>query len=189
MRKLLPIILTFLISSYSNGQKKIIPTQIVLITSDTLNGTMKVETNAFDKELIYPSSFNKKVIFFDDLGNKRKIKSQWISELTFTDFHKKKRTFVKINEFKNRILEVIYSNKVSWYKDYNYDSYNHIEYIKDEFFDENRNQYTVGLFGNYKKKLRKLTKNNLDIKKFIKENKMDDENIAIVIKMYEKLIE
>ncbi|CAL2075471.1 Peptidyl-prolyl cis-trans isomerase ppiD [Tenacibaculum sp. 190524A02b] len=169
--------------------QKTIPVEIILKNKDTLKGEMKVKTNLFDKQLIYPSSFNGKVIFYNSVGEKTKIKSKEISELTFTDFKGKNRKFIKIKEFKNHIVELIYSNKVRWYKHYYYDSYNHTENTVEELFDENGKQFSIGLFNSYRKKMRKFTKENSNLNEFINNNDMKkNENILKVIKMYEKQI-
>ena len=174
-----------LISVFTYSQNTI-PVEIIMKNKDTLFGKMKVKVNLFDKKLIYPSSFNSKVKFYNKIGKKRKIKSKEITELKFIDFKNKTRKFVKIKEFKHHLVEEVYIGKIKWYKHYSYDLYNQTENVYEEIFDENNKQFSIGLFSSYKKKMRKITKGNSKLEKFIKENDMKkDENILKALKMYE----
>ncbi|WP_299051801.1 hypothetical protein [uncultured Polaribacter sp.] len=188
MRKKTFLGIFFFISLFTYSQNTI-PVEIILKNNDTLIGEMKIRVNLFDKQLIYPTSFNEKVKFYNSVGEKTKIKSKEVSKLTFTDLKGKNRKFVKIKEFKNHLVELVYSNKVHWYKHYYYDSYNHTENTIEELFDENGKQFSIGLFNSYRKKMRKFTKENSNLIEFISSNDMKkDENILKAIKMYEKEI-
>lgn len=175
------------LSLFTYSQNRSLPVEIILKNNDTLIGEMKIKVNHFNKDLIHTSSFNEKVKFNSSEGKKSKINTKEVSELTFTDFKGNSRKFVRIKEFKHRIVEVIYSNKVSWYKDYYFDFYNQTEKTVDELFDENGEQFTIGLFNSYRNKLRKFTKDNPNMSELITNNDMKkDEIILKVIKMYEK---
>ncbi len=188
MKKIIFLGIFCLLSLLTYSQKTI-PVEIILKNQDTLIGKMKIKTNLFDKQLIYPSSFNENVKFYNSVGEKTRINSKEISELTFTDFKGKNRTFIKTKEFKNHIVELIYSNKVRWYRHYYYDSYNHTENTVEKLFDENGKQFSIGLLNSYRKKFREFTKENSNLNEFINSHDMKkEENILKVIKMYENEI-
>ncbi|PNW27220.1 hypothetical protein BKP44_14095 [Formosa algae] len=157
--------------------------EIILKTQDTLIGEILTAKNPFDKEFIHVTSFNNKLVFHDKLGQKRKIKAQEILELNFTDLKGEKRRFVGIPEMKHYIVEVIYINKIKWYKHY-YTNYG-TETFTYMIFDQDNNRFNIGLFNSARKKLKEITQQNPDINTFIEENKMNEENILNVIKMYE----
>lgn len=176
------LVFHFSLQLYSQSQYDV---QIVTQSNDTLIGTMKVNTRLKFKGFVLPSSFNENVRFTSNDGNYKKISAKDIQQLNFKDKTGTKRKFVRLNEYKHHIVEVIYLNNLKWYKHYYFDTYNNTENIVYEFFDENNKQFTVGVFNSKKKKLKLLTNNDPEIKSFIKNNKMTDENILKVFKMYE----
>lgn len=188
MRKIILIALSCILSLCSYSQSNNIPVQIILLNKDTLQGEVKVKVNAFMKELVYASSFNSRVKFQYPNGEKRKIDSAEILELSLTDLKGKNRKFVKIDDYNTRILEVVYLNKVRWYKDYSFDLYNNSESMYNILFDEKGKQYRIGDLNSYRKKLREFVNDDPIIKEFIKHNEMNDSNILEVLKMYEKTI-
>ncbi len=144
---------------------------------------MIVARNFFDKKFIYPSSFNYKVKFFHKDGTKQRIKARDIEKLTFIDLKGDKRVFVENADFKNHIIEIVYLNKIQWYKHY-YNA-NYSENTVNELFDLNGKRYSLGLFNSARKQIKKMTNYDPDVVKFLDDNKINDQNILKVIKLYE----
>jgi len=178
--------LFFFVSLFAFCQKTV-PAEVILKNNDTVIGQMKIKVNPFDEKYIYEYSFCNKIKLVSKTGKKINIKAKDISELYFINFYNYKQKFVTTEESKNYLTEEIYINKVRWYKHYSLDSFGGSQKITQYFYDENGKEFSFGLFKNHKKVLKKLTKQNAEIIKFIdKYNMKQSRNILTILKMYEE---
>lgn len=180
------IFLVLLCSCFGNGLFSQTPYDVQIITeaNDTLNGTMKVETKFRFKGFVLPSSFNRKVNYTDENGKNTKISAINIHQLNFKDKTGTFRNFVHLQGENGLLVEDMYNNQVKWYKNYYSNRYDY-DNVEDIFFDETGKEFKSGMLSVKKKVLRRLTKDNSEIKSFIKKNKMTDEMTLEVLKMYE----
>jgi len=178
------IILTLVHTSYVFGQNARLKAQLILVSGDTLQGQVLAEKNIFYENMTRESSYNQRIRLVNESGEKQKFNWKQVKKLDLTDLEGKQRVFVQKDGYP-RLLEIIYQNKVSWYKNYYYNMANYTQDVSYEIFDENGIKYSIGIFNSKKNKLESLCKEKTQIISFINNNQMTDENILKVLIMYE----
>lgn len=184
--KFLKIFVTVLIWSYTTdlmGQNTQLRAQLILVSGDTLEGNLIVTKNIFKETLIKETSFNQQLRFINGLNEILRYNWKDVARVAVLDLEGNERVFVQKSGYP-RLLEVIYINKVSWYKNF-YPS-NSSQDVSYEIYDENGKRYSIGIFGSKKNKLESLCNGKDQIISFIRNNPMTDDNILQVLMMYEK---
>jgi hypothetical protein len=178
------IILTLVQTSFVLGQNAKLKAQLILVSGDTLQGHVLAEKNIFYENMTRESSYNQRIRLVNESGEKLKLNWKQVKKLELIDLEGKQRVFIQKDGYP-RLLEIIYQNKVSWYKNYYYNAANYTQDVSYEIFDENGVKYSIGVFNSKKNKLESLCKDKTLIISFINNNKMTDENILTVLTMYE----
>ena len=178
------IILTLVHTSYVFGQNVRLKAQLILVSGDTLQGQVLAEKNIVYENMTRESSYNQRIRLVNESGEKQKFNWKQVKKLELIDLEGKQRVFVQKDGYP-RLLEIIYQNKVSWYKNYYYNMANYTQDVSYEIFDENGIKYSIGIFNSKKNKLESLCKEKTQIISFINNNQMTDENILKVLIMYE----
>ncbi|NEU07927.1 hypothetical protein GZH53_06345 [Flavihumibacter sp. R14] len=185
--KLFKVLLIILILSNTKhvfAQNARLKAQIFLMAGDTLRGHISAERNIFYKTMTRESSYNQRIRFINNINKKQKFKWEEVKSMEIIDLEGKPRVFVQMYGYP-RLLEVVYENKVAWYKNYYYDIVNSTQDVSYEIFDEKGTKYSIGLFNSKKNKLEALCRGKDHILAYIKDNQMTDENILKVLMMYE----
>ncbi|MBN8567375.1 MAG: hypothetical protein J0M25_11655 [Flavobacteriales bacterium] len=180
---LLPLLL-ILLSNDMIGQTVKIRAYLNLVSGDSIKGYILAQRYLFDKKKAHESSYNKEFTLIDGSYKETKFNFKSINKMELIDLDGKIRIFVQKENFP-RLLEVIYQNKVVWYKFHYYNWVNYSDEVVNYIFDEKGTEYNIGGFNSKKNKLIKFCKGNEKIIAFIKTNEMNDENILKVLKMYE----
>lgn len=170
MKKFLFMIF-LVVFSLSFGQKTL-DAKIITRENDTLNVKIKVSTNMFDPNLLYVTSFSKKVTIIGEDNKRTKIEASKIKELSLTDFNGKERFFINNSEDQEFLTEQMFKGKVlDWYRNYNSSSGG--ENASDFLFNKiTQKGITVGYFtGLPKKKLKEFLNDVPEIDNFIDEAK------------------
>lgn len=157
---------------------------IVMSSSDTIYGKIFSDVNYVYPDMIIESSFNDKVRLQTQDGSVTKYHYDQIQSLELIDLKGEKRVFVR-KEGYPRLLELMYSNIVSFYKNYYWDSYNATQDVSLELFNEKQEKYSIGIFSSKSMKLKKFSKGKEKTFAFVNDNKMSDENIIAALKLYE----
>ena len=183
--KLLKILITLLATTFSTdliAQTVHLKAELILTSGDTVKGNVVASRNFFYERMIIETSFNEKLRFVNQLDENIKYKWNDVSRLTLVDLEGKDRLFVQKAGYP-RLLEVIYINKVAWFK--NYYKANSSQDVSYEIYDESGKKYSLGIFSSKKNKLTSLCSGKDQIISFIKDHPMTDDNILQVLKMYE----
>lgn len=178
--------LTFLMCAAFNVKAKttLLDAVIVLSSNDTLKGKISSQVNFVYPDMIIESSFNSKIQFISSNGSIQKFKYDQIQLLKIVDLKSVERIFVPKKGYP-RLLELLYDNKIKFYKNYYWNSMNATQDVSLDIFNEEGKRFSIGIFSSKKGKLKKLAKGKTKTLKFIADHKMTDENIIEVLKLYE----
>lgn len=193
------LILTILVISAlsASAQKKLKAKLLRVNSKDTIEATIKVSVNMFDKKLLDERSFLRKIIVINQNG-KEKIKSSEVRYLTFTDFFEKKREFISLDELSRKhglinvgshrypLIEEVYLDNLSWYKSYSSHGYDGSKIILNHFVLDGELIFINSLI-NVKKKFKKLTKKFPQLESKIEEGITSDADILELVKKYNSL--
>ena len=157
---------------------------VVMNSGDTIQGRIISDVNYVYPDMIIESSFNSKVRLQSQDGTLTKYKYDQIQSLKIIDLKGEERVFVR-KEGYPRLLELMYSNIVSFYKNYYWNSGNATQDVSLELFNEQQEKFGIGIFSSKRGKLKKFSKGYEKTLAFVKENKMTDENIITALKLYE----
>jgi hypothetical protein len=158
--------------------------KIVVNSKDTIYGRIISEVNYVYPDMIIESSFNVKLRLQAQDGSITKYKYDQVQWLEIIDLTGEKRVFVR-KEGYPRLLELMYSNIVSFYKNYYWNSGNSTQDVSLELFNEHKEKYSIGIFSSKRGKLKKFSKGKEKTTAFVKENRMSDANIISALKLYE----
>lgn len=179
------LIFNLFLCSSSNAQQPIdtLNALLVLDSNDTITGKVICLMNYYSPDIIYESSFNSEVSFINSEGFWRYYKYTRIKLLTINDLNNVERSFVP-KEGYPRLLELIYRNKVEFYKNH-INLFDGTQSVSFEIFDENGKLLRIGEFDSMKRKLKKLAKGKAKTLEFIANNDMTEDNIIKALKLYE----
>lgn len=178
------VIIFLLITKNLSGQSVKLRAQLYLVSGDSCKGFILAKKNIFYEKIIIESSFTEEFILINDAYKELKFKWQSIKKMELIDLKGKKRVFVQ-KDFFPGLLEVIYQNKVVWYKYYYYSMMDYTQYENYHIIDEKGTEHKIRGFNSKKNKLTKLCQGKEKIIAFIENNEMNDDNILKVLKMYE----
>jgi hypothetical protein len=135
----------------------------------------QVDEASFYRVLVL-SNENRKII--------KKIKAKNVKELKFTDLKGQDRTYVNNGR---ALKELMYDGKkIKWYRaiyQHIYDG--SIQYL-DYLVAEDKQEFRMGLFSNYSKKITEATKSKPELANEIKNMKMTEENILYILQKYDQ---
>lgn len=168
----------------ANAKTTLLDAIIVMNSNDTLKGKISSQVNYFYPDMIIESSFNSKIKFISSNGTTQKFKYDQIQLIKIVDLKSIERIFVFKKGYP-RLLELLYDNQIKFYKNYYWNSMNATQDVSLDIFNEKGKKYRIGIFSSKKGKLKKLAKGKPTTLEFIANNKMTDENIIAVLKLYE----
>ncbi|GGF24437.1 hypothetical protein GCM10011518_37210 [Flavobacterium limi] len=176
----------FILSFSLSFSQKYLDANIIKMNSDTINATIEISTNMFNKKLIDESSFYRMLILVDKNGEKKeKIKAADVKELKFTDFDQKQQLYVNNGK---ALKKVVYNGaKIKWYWDISQNLYDgsiqHSEYL----VDDKGIKYKMGLFKGKKSTLLEITKSKPELVAEIENTVLSNENMMHILEKYENL--
>ncbi|WP_236010846.1 hypothetical protein, partial [Flavobacterium chungangense] len=176
----------FILSFSLSFSQKYLDANIIKMNNDTINATIEISTNMFNKKLINESSFYRMLILVDKNGEKKeKIKAADVKELKFTDFDQKQQLYVNNGK---ALKKVVYNGaKIKWYWDISQNLYDgsiqHSEYL----VDDKGIKYKMGLFKGKKSTLLEITKSKPELVAEIENTVLSNENMIHILEKYENL--
>lgn len=162
-------------------ENKQIRAEIIFKNGDTLKTHIKVGTLLFDSNKIDELSINKKITSISN-GEKIKFKAEVIKSMRFIDLNSRER-FFEING--EELVELLYKGKISWFRRYYSDAYGSLSASNYFVNKELKQGINLGMIGR-RKNLLEITKTRPDLIPFVNNMEINDEQILILLKKFDK---
>lgn len=162
-------------------ENKQIRAEIIFKNGDTLRTHIKVSTRLFNSNTIDELSINKKITSISN-GEKIKFRADVIKTVRFIDLNSKER-FFEING--EELVELMYKGKICWFRRYYPDAYGNLSASNYFVNKELKQGISLGMISR-RNNLLEITKTRPDLIPFVKNMEINDEQILILLKKFDK---